>query len=83
MKIFDCTLRDGGNVVGKGFDKELTISMIEGLISTGIEDIEYGHCTGINSTLDDNSNAAPLTDNQYLELAKDYIDKANLGMFVG
>ena len=24
MKLMDCTLRDGGNVVGKGFDAELT-----------------------------------------------------------
>ena len=36
----DCTLRDGGNVVGKGFDNELTKMMIEGLINSNITTIE-------------------------------------------
>lgn len=83
MQIFDCTLRDGGNVVGFGFDKDLTESMIEGLIATGIKEIEYGHATGINSTKDDQSNCAALTDDEYLALAKPYTDKASLGLFVG
>lgn len=83
MKIFDCTLRDGGNVVGKGFDKAITLSVIRALISAGIEDIEYGHCAGINCTKNDKSNAAPLSDNEYLEIVKPYVNDANLGMFVG
>ena len=33
MKIFDCTLRDGANVVGNGFSAELTESMIKNLIA--------------------------------------------------
>ena len=33
MKLMDCTLRDGGNVVGRGFDADLTKMMIEGLIA--------------------------------------------------
>ena len=32
MKLLDCTLRDGGNVVGKGYNIEYTKMMIEGLI---------------------------------------------------
>ncbi len=83
MKIFDCTLRDGGNVFGKGFNRELTEMMLRGLIDSGIEEIEYGHCTGIGSTLPDKSNAAPLSDIEYLELAKPFVDKAKIGMFVG
>lgn len=29
MKLFDCTLRDGANVVGNGFSAELTVSMVK------------------------------------------------------
>lgn len=83
MRIFDCTLRDGGNVFGKGFAAEDTVMMLEGLIEARIEDIEYGHCTGIGSTKADGSNKAPLTDIEYLELAQPYVNQANLGMFVG
>jgi 4-hydroxy 2-oxovalerate aldolase len=36
MKLMDCTLRDGANVVGKGFSAELTAMIIEGLIKCGI-----------------------------------------------
>lgn len=36
MRIFDCTLRDGANVVGNGFSSELTESMIRGLLDCGI-----------------------------------------------
>lgn len=39
MRIFDCTLRDGANVVGNGFSPELTESMIRGLLGCGIQDI--------------------------------------------
>ena len=31
MRLMDCTLRDGANVIGKGFDAKLTTMMIEGL----------------------------------------------------
>ena len=42
MKLFDCTLRDGANVVGKGFNAELTKMMIEGLIKSGQQ---YQRCS--------------------------------------
>ena len=32
MQLFDCTLRDGGNVLGNGFPADLTVMMIDGLI---------------------------------------------------
>ena len=32
MKLFDCTLRDGANVVGNGFSPELTESMVKNLL---------------------------------------------------
>ena len=43
LKIMDCTLRDGANVVGKGFDADLTRMMLEGLIESNIKTIEYGN----------------------------------------
>ena len=35
-KFLDCTLRDGGNVVGAGFGGEATVKIIEALIGRGI-----------------------------------------------
>lgn len=77
MKIFDCTLRDGGNVVGNGFPQDITLSVIKGLINCGITDIEYGNAKGMGL------NDAFLTDNEYMEIVKPYVDKAHLGMFLG
>ena len=82
MKLMDCTLRDGGNVVGRGFDAKLTTMMIEGLIASGITTIEMGNCTGIGSYDADHS-IAPCTDLEYLELVQPYVDKAEIGMFLG
>jgi len=77
MKIFDCTLRDGGNVVGNGFPQDITLSVIKGLINCGITDIEYGNAKGMGL------NDAFLTDNEYMKIVKPYVDKAHLGMFLG
>ena len=49
MKLFDCTLRDGANVVGNGFSPELTESMVKNLLRCGIQDIELGNAKGIGS----------------------------------
>lgn len=78
----DCTLRDGGNVVGRGFNAELTKMMIEGLIRSNIKVIEMGNCTGIGS-YEANGSIAPCTDLEYLELVQPYVDKAEIGMFMG
>ena len=82
MKLMDCTLRDGGNVVGRGFDAELTKMMIEGLIASNITTIEMGNCTGLGS-YEANGSIAPCTDKEYLELVQPYLDKAEIGMFLG
>lgn len=82
MKLMDCTLRDGGNVVGRGFDAKLTRMMIEGLIRSNITTIEMGNCTGIGSYEADHS-IAPCTDLEYLEAVQPYVDKAEIGMFLG
>jgi len=82
MRLLDCTLRDGANIVGKGFSAELTKSMIEGLINNGITFIEYGNAYGIGSYENANS-IAPLTDVEYLDLGEPYFGKAEIGMFMG
>ncbi len=82
MRLFDCTLRDGGNVVGKGFDAELTEMILKGLIRSNVTTIEMGNCTGIGSYESDNSKA-PCTDREYLELVQPYLGQATIGMFMG
>lgn len=59
MRLFDCTLRDGANVVGNGFSKELTVSMVQALLSCGINQIELGNAKGIGAYED--GAVAPLT----------------------
>jgi 4-hydroxy-2-oxovalerate aldolase len=78
----DCTLRDGANVVGKGFSKELTVMVIEGLIKSGITTIEMGNALGIGAYEGQNS-VAPLTDIEYLDIVQPYLQKAEIGMFMG
>lgn len=81
MKLLDCTLRDGANVVGNGFSKELTISIIEGLLNAGIKNIELGNAKGIGA-YDQLGSVSPLTDKEYMEIAGKYADKGNLGFFM-
>jgi len=82
MRIMDCTLRDGANVVGKGFDAELTDMMIRGLIKANILDIEMGNCLGVGA-YEANGSIAPLTDQEYFDLIQPYLSKAKIGMFIG
>lgn len=81
MKLLDCTLRDGANVVGNGFSKELTVSMIEGLLNCGITTIELGNAKGIGA-YDQLNATAPLTDAEYMKIAGNYADKGELGLFM-
>ena len=82
MKLLDCTLRDGGNVLGNGFPKDLTVMMLEGLLANNITTIEYGNAYGIGAYEADKK-TAPLTDEQYLELAQPYLSRGDIGMFIG
>lgn len=82
MLVMDCTLRDGANVVGKGFDAKLTKSMIEGMLNCGITTIEMGNCLGLGA-YEANHSIAPCNDVEYLELIQPYLDKAEIGMFMG
>ena len=82
MKLLDCTLRDGGNVVGKGYNTEYTKMMIEGLIKANIRTIEMGNCVGIGAW-QSQGEAAPATDVEYLEAIQPYVNQAEIGMFCG
>lgn len=81
MRLFDCTLRDGANVVGNGFDKELTEEIIRNLLACGVKDIEFGNAKGIGA-YERQEAMAPETDEEYLKLAHPYTEKGRLGMFL-
>ena len=81
MHIFDCTLRDGANVVGCGFNAELTRMIIENLIDCGINTIEFGNAYGLGA-YEAKPAIAPLDDDGYFNIVKEYSDKAELGMFL-
>ena len=81
MYFFDCTMRDGGNVVGCGFDAELTKMMVEGLLDNGITTIELGNAKGIGAYEIDGATDA-LTDEEYLDLIQPYLSRGNIGMFL-
>ena len=83
MKLLDCTLRDGANVVGNGFSRELTVMMLEGLIKNGIKEIEMGNAYGMGMEEAQKNAPAPLTDSEYLDLVQPYLPQAEIGMFVG
>lgn len=80
MQIMDCTMRDGGNVIGSGFPRDLTFMMLRGLTENGITVIEYGNAKGIGA--EELGFAAPCTDKEYLEIAQPFLDKAEIGMFL-
>lgn len=82
MQLFDCTLRDGGNVLGNGFPRDLTVMMLEGLLENSITTIEFGNAYGIGAYEADGK-TAPLTDIQYLELVQPFLPRGDIGMFIG
>lgn len=81
MHIFDCTLRDGANVVGCGFNAELTEMIIDNLVDCGITTIELGNAYGLGS-YEAKPAIAPLDDAGYLEIVRRKASKAELGMFL-
>ncbi len=81
VRIMDCTLRDGANVVGKGFDAEITRLVLRGLVECGVKIIEYGNALGIGAYV--KGSIPALSDEEYLEIGKPYINEAQLGMFMG
>ena len=81
VKLMDCTLRDGANVVGKGFDANITKIVLDILTESHVPIIEFGNAGGIGAyEVAGFTNA--LTDQEYLDLVKPYLGKAEIGMFL-
>lgn len=82
VKLMDCTLRDGANVVGKGFSEEITDLVLDGLTTCHVPIIELGNAGGIGAYEVAGFTAAE-TDETYLNIAKKYMDRgSDLGMFL-
>lgn len=81
MKLFDNTLRDGGNVVGHGFSVRMTVSIVEGLLAAGIRDIEFGNCKGLGAYDQLHATDAP-SDGEYLKAVRPYLSQGRIGMFM-
>lgn len=81
MKIMDCTLRDGANVVGDGFSAELTTIILRALTENNVPIIEIGNAKGLGAFEISNSVRA-LTDEEYLILAQPFLAKSEFGMFL-
>ena len=82
ITLMDCTLRDGANVVGKGFSAEITDMVLDGLTACHVPIIELGNAGGIGAyEVADFTNAE--TDQTYLDIAQKYLDRGSqLGMFL-
>lgn len=81
MNLFDNTLRDGANVVGHGFNAELTVSIVKGLLDAGIKDIELGNCKGLHAYEQLNATQA-LKDEEYFDLLQPLLPLGRIGMFM-
>ena len=81
VKLMDCTLRDGGNVVGDGFDAVVEDMILDGLTACGVPFIEFGNSKGIGAY--DLGYTNCLSDDEYLDIAQKYMDRGSwLGMFL-
>ena len=81
VRLFDNTLRDGGNVVGHGFPIPLTQSIIGALLEAGIADIECGNCKGVGAYAKLGATQAP-SDEEYYAALQPYLSKGRIGMFL-
>ena len=81
IKILDTTLRDGSNAINFQFDRELTQKILSDLEKGGIEWIEMGHGLGLGATKKC-GNPAPLSDEEYMDLAKSTLKEANFGFLI-
>ena len=82
VTLMDCTLRDGGNVVGKGFNAQITDLVLDGLTSAGVPIVELGNAGGIGAYEVAGFTKAE-TDETYLKIAQKYMGRGTeLGMFL-
>jgi len=80
LKIIDCTLRDGSNAIDFQFGRDLTKKILLGLEQAGIKWIDMGHGLGLGASKKCGKPAS-LSDEEYIELAKRCLKKANFGFF--
>jgi len=78
IKIIDTTLRDGSNAINFQFGRKLTKNVLTGLEQAGIEWIEMGHGLGLGANKKCGKPAL-LSDEEYIDLAKTCLKKANFG----
>ena len=82
LQLMDCTLRDGANVVGKGFNAEITDLVLKGLTEAKVPIIEIGNAGGIGAYEVAGFTDA-LTDEEYLQIASKYLNSGSeIGMFL-
>ena len=82
VTLMDCTLRDGGNVVGKGFNSYITDIVLDGLTAAKVPIVEFGNAGGIGAYEVAGFTKAE-TDETYLNIAQKYLDRGSeLGMFL-
>ena len=78
VRLFDNTLRDGGNVVGHGFPIALTESIVQALLSCSIADIECGNCKGLGAYDKLGATQAP-SDAEYFSALQPYLPQGHIG----
>ncbi len=67
--------------MGHGFNRELTLRIVKGLLSAGIKDIELGNCKGLGAyTLNDATKAC--SDEEYLDMIQPFLPQGRIGMFL-
>lgn len=82
VMLMDCTLRDGANVVGKGFSAEITDMVLDELTTCHVPMIEFGNAGGIGAYEVAGFTDA-LTDAEYLDISGRYLNRGSeLGMFL-
>lgn len=80
--LMDCTLRDGANVVGKGFSAEITDMVLDCLTACHVPLIEFGNAGGIGAYEVAGFTSAE-TDQTYLTIGQKYLNRGSkLGMFL-
>ncbi|MCL1999994.1 MAG: 4-hydroxy-2-oxovalerate aldolase [Planctomycetes bacterium] len=81
LELFDCTLRDGGNVTGGGVSIDATVKVATGLVANGIRQIEIGNTYSVGPG--GHAKCAPGTpsDDEYLKSVGPLLSQASFGMF--
>jgi len=80
IKILDTTLRDGSYAVNFSFSIKDTEILCKNLEEAGVEYIEIGHGTGLNSSNSGHGIAAQ-TDEEYMIAANETLTNSKYGMF--